>query len=126
MGTVKQTSDRRNCERFPLERGAFVTSDHPAVLSGSIVDISMGGLLYEYCPLNNFVPNRKKTSISIGSRKYQIDDIPSQTIDDFVDQFSFGSTRKRRIKFGTLAGSQAIILQYYIYENMQYPTVKQE
>ena len=119
MDTTKQTSGRRRFKRYPLKQGAYVTSEHPEILSGAIVDISMGGLLYEYCPLNNFVPDQRKTSISIGCKKYQISDIPSKTIDDFADHSSPGSTRKRRIKFGALAGSQIFILQSYISENQR-------
>ena len=118
MTARKQTSDRRRFERYPLKQGAFVTSEHPSVLSGSIVNMSMGGLLYEYCPLNNFISDRKKASISVGCQKFLINDIPSKTIDDFSEQSPFGSTRKRRIEFGALAGTQMFILKNYIRENL--------
>ncbi len=118
MNFKNKINDRRKHRRRRVKQVAYVITQPTDMNSGAILDISLGGLLFEYFPIGNTHKKCFDDSVLIGNSKYHLSDIASKTIDDFACmELPLSSLkRKRRIHFNALSASQHFLLRCYIYE----------
>ena len=115
MNSPTTFSDRRKYPRYNPKQLSFVQFGEPDEGMGTILNISLGGVLFEYTPGNDNKLYQPEAPVSINSPKYEIGSVLSETIDDFCDLLD-GGTRKRRIRFSALPASQIFLLKCFIYE----------
>lgn len=121
MADNKTISERRRHPRFRVKEGAFaVISPYPRKL-GQIIDISIGGLLFEYIDSQNEKDTTKEKAIFLSSLHRYVSDLQFKTIEDFVakDHPSFSSLkmRKRRVEFDNLSFIQLLELDCFLKAN---------
>jgi len=125
MITRKDFVERRRYNRAKIKGEAFVELYKPRffklgkprfVKSASIVDISLGGLAFQYTDQNMWTADFNKLSIAKTAEKIKIDRVPFIAVSDFltsrISDSSF--TRRRGVKFGELTSTQKSQLAYFI------------
>ena len=110
------SKERRKHKRFPVTDNAFaVLRFSPASTKiGRIIDISLGGMAFEYENSDEWGDTPKELSILFGDDDFYLEKIQFETISDTIISFSFTETRRRGIKFGDLSASQKEQLNNFI------------
>ena len=121
---VKKQLDRRKHRRLRTRLGAYVALLPDAIVLGPIINISAGGLAFQYF---NDDRSRKKNSTELaifmsGSRFY-LGSVPFRTITDVVqvneNPFSSISMRICGIQFGDLSLDQQRQLTHFLSRQTQ-------
>jgi hypothetical protein len=85
---------------------------------GEIIDISKGGLAFQYLVGENQIKEAVELDIILAHNGFYIKKIPCKTISDFdiINEICFSSLKMRRhsIKFGELDNNQISELDYFI------------
>jgi len=121
---VKKKPEKRKHPRFQAQYGAYAALLPDAMVLGPIINISSGGLAFQY--FNND-KSRKKTAaelaIFISGSEYYLGSVPFKTISDYVlvneNPFSSISMRVCGIQFGDLTDEQKERIDYFIKEHAQ-------
>ena len=124
-------AERRQHYRFKVKEGAVAGFHKPLVFKlvrsflakyAKIVDLSKGGLSFQYKSRDMWPHNFSQLSISIASDKIKITDLPFRVVKDFSISRVAGSKSIRRcgVKFGELTPLQKYQLHYFIQSNTNY------
>ena len=125
MITRKDFVEQRKQNRLKVKEGALVEFHKPRLLnlgnpriaySAAIIDISIGGLAFEYTGRHMLSPDFYKLSISTTSDKIKIYEVPFKAVSDFpISRLSNSEfIRRRGIKFGELTPNQKFQLETFI------------
>ena len=109
--------ERRKHNRVIIKEGAFVEFYKPRLFklgkprilkSASIIDISTGGLAFQYIDRNMWSPDFFELSISKTADKIKIDEVQFKAVSDFsISRLSNSKfTRRRGVKFEKLTSTQ--------------------
>jgi len=121
----KHFVERRKKNRFKVKEGALVQFYKPprfklgkprVIKSAPIIDISVGGLRFEYIARNMWPHNFDSLVISKASDKTRIDNVPFKAVSDFPISTLPNSTTLRScgVKFMGLSPNQKSYLDSFI------------
>ena len=125
MITRKDFAERRRHNRVRIKEGAFVEIYKPRLFklgkprtayAGAIIDISGGGLAFEYSGHHMLSPDFYKLSIATTANKRKIDEVPFKAVSDFpISRLSESKfIRRRGVQFGELTPNQKLQLDSFI------------
>ena len=129
MAGRKRTVERRRSKRYSAVEGAYAAISPKSHKLGQIIDISMGGLAFNYIDTNNSVTNKEdkknqgksEESIFLSSMGFYVGDLPFKTISDNevtdIPSFSSMKVRQRHVQFTDLSFKQLFDLDYYLRNN---------
>lgn len=121
-GNNRAFSERRKHKRFPIRDVAFaiLRSDKDEEL-GQIMNISMGGLAFQYFVGNRELQKADKLDVLPADNGFHVDNIPFQVVDDYelVNELPFSSITKReqRVYFAKLTDNQKKGIESFIKEH---------
>ena len=126
MSNRKKLLDRRKHHRFQLQDTVFATLLPDYQKTGKIIDVSMGGLAFQY--ISELQPAAASCELAIfsASGNFCLSGLSFVTISDFENaRVPFSSIRTRRcgLQFGELTGDQTAQLVYFLHS---YTTNKAE
>jgi len=126
MSNKKKLIDRRKHERFQLQHTVFATLLPDYQKTGKVIDVSMGGLAFQY--LAELHPPAASCELMFfsASGDFCLSGLSFVTVSDFEnDRVPFSSIRTRRcgLQFGELVGDQIAKLGYFLHN---YTTNKAE
>ena len=119
MGGKTIKVEKRKFTRFKIKDLSFalLKSDSYEEL-GNIIDISKGGLAFQYLVGENQIKEAFELDIILASNDFHIKKLPCKTISDFemTNKIYFSSLKMKRhsIKFGELDNNQKSELDYFI------------
>lgn len=124
MKTVETQSfqERRKHTRYNATDGAFAAVSPNSFKLGQIVNISRGGLAFQYIDTTRNVPGKKEeTHIFLSSKGYYVRGLPFKTVSDYEvpndNPFSTLKMRQRAIQFCEMSFEQKTKLDHYIMNN---------
>ncbi len=120
MTTNFTAMNRRKFPRFLPKKDMYVLHHN----FGKVIDISMGGLVFNYVDKEYLQGNPPEKGILFGYNDHYMDEIPFQTISDTVlskSPTSKTTIKQRRVTFGDLTASQIQQLERFILDNALIP-----
>jgi len=114
--------ERRRFKRYRVKSGAYtVNSSRP----GLIVDISVGGMSFNYIDRKEWPEETFRLDIVFGpEEEFRLNDIPYRIVSDRVADKGFHDSglvvKRRGIEFGELTSEQRIRLEYFIRNHASY------
>lgn len=113
--------ERRKHPRESVRYGAYAAISPLENKLGQIVDISMGGLAFEYIDNTPSEQFKGGQMVRLGGQGSSVADLPFRVVEDQsilqYSPFSFLAIRKVRLQFEALAPEQMFLLERYIREN---------
>ncbi|MBC2693989.1 MAG: PilZ domain-containing protein [Desulfobacteraceae bacterium] len=111
--------EKRKFTRFKVKDISFVLLKSVSYEElGEIVNISKGGLAFQYLVGENQIKESVELDIILAGNGFHMKKIPCKTIADFeiINEIYFSSLKMRRhsIKFGELDNNQISELDYFI------------
>ena len=91
---------------------------------GKVIDISMGGILFNYVDKEYLQGSPPERGILFGYNDHYMDEIPFETVSDIVISKSPNSKpiiKQRRVIFGDLSAGQIMQLERFILDNARIP-----
>jgi len=117
-----KTYERRQHNRIKARNNAYVIfPTTSATLYGFIVDISRGGICFEYIPLDDSVVDADVLDIILSDTGRRFNSLPFQSISDteiFDPCYSPVVFRRRAVKFIDLTPQQQSDLENFIHQNL--------
>jgi len=113
---MPSTIERRRHKRYQVRNGAYtVNSSKP----GLIVDISFGGMSFNYIDRKEWPEETFRLDIVFGpEEEFRLTDIPYRVVSDRIngDRLRDSSlvVKRRGIEFGELTPEQRVQLEYFI------------
>ena len=120
MTTNFNTLNRRRFPRFMPKKEMYVLHYN----FGKVIDISMGGILFNYVDKEYLQGSPPEKGILFGYNDHYMDEIPFETVSDTVISKSLASKpviKQRRIIFGDLTAGQIQQLERFILDNARIP-----
>lgn len=120
MTTTIKVNNRRRFPRFKPQKEMYVLHYN----FGKVVDIGMGGVLFNYVDKEYLNEQPPEKGILFGYNDHYMDEIPFETVSDIVISNSASSKpviRQRRINFGDLTAGQIRQLERFILDNASIP-----
>ena len=120
MTTNFNTLNRRRFPRFMPKKEMYVLHYN----FGKVIDISMGGILFNYVDKEYLQGNPPEKGILFGYNDHYMDEIPFETVSDTVISKSLASKpviKQRRVIFGDLTAGQIEQLERFILDNARIP-----
>jgi len=125
MITRKDFVEQRRHARVRIKEGAFVELYKPRLFklvkprianSAPIIDISGGGLAFQYTGRHMLSPDFFELTISTTTDKIKINEVPFKAVSDFpISRLSNHKfIRRRGVKFRQLTPNQKFQLDYFI------------
>lgn len=113
--------ERRQHERFLLEKRAITVLWPASSIVGQIIDISMGGIAFRYNSYDHLLDNSSEIEIIVASHDFRSGVLPFKTvsdlsISDFLGSVSGRQVRRRGVAFQDLNESQKAEVQCFINE----------
>ena len=106
MIRLNQKMNRRKHKRYPGVEGAIVAARPRAEILGQMIDVSLGGLSFQYIDSAIDESPSDELTILMSSPRLYLDRIPYRTVADFAlpQEFSFSAipVRRRCVVFGLL------------------------
>ncbi len=111
--------EKRKIKRFKVKDLSFALLKSVSYEElGEIVDISKGGIAFQYFVGENQIKKAVELDIILAGNGFHMKKIPCKTISDFeiIDEIYFSPLKMRRhsIKFGELDNNQISELDYFI------------
>lgn len=125
MTTSIKTRNRRKFPRFNPKNEMYVLHYN----FGKVIDISMGGLIFNYVEKDYLDEDPPERGILFGYNDHYMDEIPFEVVADNIISKSKSSKpviRQRRILFGDLTSGQTRQLERFIMDNAQIPQLNYE
>jgi hypothetical protein len=117
MPDKKASDDRRKHRRLRVQDGAFVILSPSDAGVGRLIDISIGGLSFDYVTTQEPSGEPTELEIFVTDSAFRLYKIPCKTITDFKT-FEIPHTRSHRrrsgVQFGVLTESQKSQIEYFI------------
>lgn len=131
MVNNEKIAERRKSKRYKAIEGSFAATGPASFKQGQVIDISMGGLSFEYIDTSSSeIDNQgvSKGNILLSGKKCHVEDLLIKTITDNeltdIPSFSAMKLRKQRVQFKDLSATQMSDLDYYIrLQKFTYPQV---
>lgn len=120
MTTNFNTLNRRRFPRFMPKKEMYVLHYN----FGKVIDISMGGILFNYVDKEYLQGTPPEKGILFGYNDHYMDEIPFETVSDTVISKSLASKpviKQRRVIFGDLTAGQIQQLERFILDNARIP-----
>ena len=118
MAARGELAERRQYKRFQAKSGAFALSKASVNTLGQIVDISQGGLAFEYMARGETTNGTAEIDILFAERFFYLQSLPCKVISDseITLQNPFSSIRMRRlsVEFTKLTPKQRSELKHFI------------
>ena len=118
MAARGELAERRQSKRFQAKSGAFALSKASVNTLGQIVDISQGGLAFEYMARGEVTNGIAEIDILFAERFFYLRSLPCKVISDseITLQNPFSSIRMRRlsVEFTELTPKQRSELKHFI------------
>ena len=109
--------ERRKHKRYQAQDGAIAAFRNHAIKVGQIMDISLGGLSFQYIDEGEQPKKSFDLDIFLTENVFRIESVPAQTISDFeiVSEVPYSSVKIRRhgAEFGELTQKQVSQLHYF-------------
>ena len=117
MTNTKARVEQRKHKRFGVQDGAFVILRPTDTGVGRLIDISMGGLTFDY--VTRKVPSIEATELDIflTDSDFRLYEFPCQSVWDLIIyEIPTAALHKRRcgVQFGELTQSQVFQLEHFI------------
>lgn len=120
MKNDRMHTERRQHERYRVQKNALALLRNKSIYPGHITEISLGGMVFQYHSRNGKTP--EASEIDILSANYTeavlIRQLGIKTISDLaVSEKKIGEStqlRKQTVRFGKLSRSQRSQLKYFI------------
>jgi len=112
-------SEKRKYRRFGVQYGAFVASESNAAIFGPMLNISKGGLAFQYYANDSSqLKDEDELAIFMNSNGYYLGSVPFKTVSNLESSeknpFSTISMRICGIQFGALTEEQMDLLDYFL------------
>jgi len=118
MAARGELAEQRQYKRFQAKNGAFALSKASVNRLGQIVDISQGGLAFEYMAWGEATNGNAEIDILFSEGFFYLQCLPCKVISDseITPQNPFSSIRMRRlsVEFTELTAKQRSELQHFI------------
>lgn len=119
---TQTNEDRREHKRYNACDGSFAAISPNSFKLGQILNISRGGLAFQYIETNrNNTHNIEEKNLFLSSKRYYVQGIPFKTVVDRPipndNPFSTITMRQCAIQFGEMSFEQMINLDNYIINN---------
>ncbi len=108
----RKKPDQRKHERFEVQVSACATLTGDIIKTGQVVDISRGGLAFNYYFLEKKMDDLPEASLSLMSNGFYLMNLPYKVVADF--KIGDQSEMRCNIQFGKLSESQIIQIDYFI------------
>ncbi|MCP3944919.1 MAG: PilZ domain-containing protein [Desulfobacteraceae bacterium] len=125
MVNKKHTMERRQNKRYKAVDGTYAAIHPYSHKLGQIINISMGGLAFQYIDINSYGKKHGETpenTIFLSSMSYYVGNLYFRTILDYeitkAPSFSSMKVKKRHIQFMDLSLKQLFDLDYYLRRNI--------
>lgn len=113
--------ERRRHTRFKAKDDAVVLISTPREkLYGFLLDISAGGISFEYIPVSTAQIETKEMNVILDGSNLRFDRLPSIRVSDFeIDDTSYTPVKLRRrgVQFVGLTNEQLSNLEWYIQDS---------
>ena len=117
----KTFPERRKHQRYRTNDGAFAAVSPNSYKLGQIVNISRGGLAFQYIETKTKPTHSEERYIFLSSKGYYVREIPFKQISDKpipnANPYSTLNMRQCAIQFGEMNMEQMIYLDNYILNN---------
>jgi len=117
MASSQELVERRKHKRFWVRGGAFVILKPSDIGSGRLIDISMGGLSFDYHTSQALPIEATELDIFLTDSPVRVSDVPCRSIWDLKTYESPPASLYRRqcgVLFGELTPVQKRQLEYFI------------
>ena len=118
MAARKDVAEQRQYKRFLAKNGAFALSKTSVNTLGQIVDISQGGLAFNYMAWGDTPNGFSEIDILFAERFFYLQNVPCKVISDseITLRNPFSSIRMRRlsVEFMALSPKQRAELKHFI------------
>ncbi len=117
----EETHERRQHTRFKAKTDAVVLISTPSgKLYGFLLDISAGGISFEYIPVSENEITTKEMHVILDGSNLRFDRLPSKSISDFEIEDTFYTPvkmRRRGVQFIGLTREQLSNLEWFIQDS---------
>ena len=121
MNILRRFNERREHKRHCVENDSYAAISPDSKKLGRIVNISKGGLAFEYFVNYGSEISKPNQTIYLSSNGCYVENIPFKVIEDreVANNLPFNSMekRKQRVQFGTISHRQSFDLDFYIQNN---------
>lgn len=117
VGMMSKRKDRRRYKRYPNQGGAYVILKPSDNGAGRLMNISRGGLMFEYVTIKAAPADSTELEIFVTDSLFRLHEVPFQNVwDSLMVQNPSISLQKRRrgLQFGQLTSHQISQLEYFI------------
>jgi hypothetical protein len=117
MTNTEVVVERRQDRRFVAKSGAFVILRPFDTGAGRLINISMGGLMFEYVSTKEPAATATEAEIFLTESVFRLYGVPCHSVWDLpIYEIPDISLHKRRcgVQFGELSPQQATQLEYFI------------
>ncbi len=114
---AKTKVERRKHKRFSVFEGAFVALRPSDSGVGRLIDISLGGLTFDYVTMQPSSVKATELDIFVTDSVFRLFEIPIQSVWDLTTfDFPTSPLHKRRcgVEFGDLTPHQKLQIEYFI------------
>ncbi|MBF0234469.1 MAG: PilZ domain-containing protein [Desulfamplus sp.] len=120
---VKKTDERRRHERYKACDGSFAAVSANSFKLGQIINISRGGLAFQYIDTHIDSLEKEENRIFLSSKEYYVRGIPFKPVSDLAipneNPYSNLTMRQCAIQFESMTMEQMIKLDNYILNNTE-------
>ena len=128
MNILKKSKERRKHKRCSVQNESYAAISPNSKKLGKILDISKGGLAFEYFANCESEISDPCQTIYLSSNGCYVEDIPFKIIEDSKvssnQPFNSMEKRKQRVQFGNISNRQSFDLDFYIQKNTASSPVK--
>lgn len=121
MNILKVINDRRKHKRHRVKDNSYAAISPHSKKFGKILNISRGGLVFEYFYNDELENSDHDQTIYLSSNGWFVENIPFKVIDDLeiANNLSFNlmKMRKQRVQFSNISPKQSFALDFYIRNN---------
>jgi hypothetical protein len=125
MKDKKGDIERRKNKRYKTDEGAYAAIGPDSHTLGRIINISMGGICFQYVGTikdDQNVMTQQDNLISLSSSNKFVEDLSYKTIDDYevtnTPSFSYMESRRQHVQFRNLNRKQFSNLGDYLKNNV--------
>ena len=121
-----QPKERRRHKRYPACDGAFAAISPNSYKLGQIINISRGGIAFQYINSERPTLNHdiEETHIFLSSKGHYVQGIPVKQVSDYAvpntNPYSTLNMRQCAVQFGEMSMEQIINLDNYILNNTRH------
>lgn len=116
--------ERRKYERFSAVKGSYASLSPNSNRVGQIVNISRGGLAFQYFDSANDSMPFTETDLFLSSSRHYVHKIPIKQVFEQKVKHARKSMRRCRIQFGEMSPEQVVQLDAFLWGNIETGVIK--